>query len=84
MVRRVGIKEKVIFAGGVAQNECLRQLLSDKLDMEITIPKEPQIVGAFGAALLAKHGKKQKHVVNSQINQHSISKSRRNNGQEGW
>ncbi|MFC2051664.1 acyl-CoA dehydratase activase [Chloroflexota bacterium] len=68
MIRRVGIKEKVIFAGGVAQNECLRQLLSDKLGAEITVPAEPQIVGALGAALLAKQGKEQKHIVNSQTN----------------
>ncbi len=60
MTRRVGVKEKVVFAGGVAQNECLHQLLSDRLGVEITVPREPQIVGALGAALLAKHGGKQK------------------------
>jgi predicted CoA-substrate-specific enzyme activase len=54
MVRRVGIKERVVFAGGAALNKCLQILLSRKLNVEITIPAEPQIVGALGAALLAK------------------------------
>jgi predicted CoA-substrate-specific enzyme activase len=56
MVRRVGLRERVIFAGGVAQNRCLHELLSERLDVEITVPSEPQIVGALGAALMAGDG----------------------------
>ncbi|MFH0769184.1 MAG: acyl-CoA dehydratase activase [Chloroflexota bacterium] len=54
MVRRVGIKERVIFAGGASLNKCLSRLLSQKLDTELTMPDFPQIVGALGAAILAK------------------------------
>ncbi len=54
MVRRIGPKERVIFAGGAALNRCLHQLLSEKLGVEVTLPPEPQIVGALGAALLAE------------------------------
>ena len=54
MVRRVGFKDRVVFAGGVARNRCIHRLLSDKLGTEITIPESPQIVGALGAALLAR------------------------------
>jgi predicted CoA-substrate-specific enzyme activase len=54
MVRRVGIKERVIFAGGAALNKCLQMLLAQKLGVNLTVPAEPQIVGALGAALLAK------------------------------
>jgi len=54
MARRVGLKERIVFAGGVAQNRCLHQLLCNKLNVEITIPPEPQIVGALGAALWAR------------------------------
>ena len=54
MVRRVGIKERVVFAGGAALNKCLQILLNRKLEVELTVPAEPQIVGALGAALLAK------------------------------
>lgn len=53
MARRVGPKERVVFAGGGALNRCLRQLLSRKLGLELTVPQEPQIVGALGAALVA-------------------------------
>jgi predicted CoA-substrate-specific enzyme activase len=53
MVRRVGLKEKAVFAGGAAHNGCLKQLLGDKLGVEITVPEQPQLVGALGAALLA-------------------------------
>ncbi len=54
MTRRVGIKERVVFAGGGALNKCLRRLVGEKLDVELAVPPEPQIVGAIGAAILAK------------------------------
>ena len=53
MVRRVGIKERVVFAGGAALNQCLNRLVGEKLNIELTVPREPQIVGAIGAAILA-------------------------------
>jgi activator of 2-hydroxyglutaryl-CoA dehydratase len=53
MARRVGVKERVVFAGGAALNQCLRQLVGDKLGVELTIPLNPQTVGAVGAAILA-------------------------------
>lgn len=54
MVRRIGLKDRIIFAGGAALNRCLRQLIGEKLGVEITVPSDPQIVGALGAALLTK------------------------------
>ncbi|MFC2016655.1 BadF/BadG/BcrA/BcrD ATPase family protein, partial [Chloroflexota bacterium] len=65
MARRVGLKEKIIFAGGAALNKCLGQLLNEKLGVEVTVPHEPQIVGALGAALLAKR-KQLKEEANDQ------------------
>jgi activator of 2-hydroxyglutaryl-CoA dehydratase len=53
MARRVGIKEKVVFAGGGALNKCLRKLVGEKLGVELTVPAQPQIVGAIGAAIIA-------------------------------
>jgi predicted CoA-substrate-specific enzyme activase len=53
MVRRVGPKERFVFAGGVAQNPCLQQLFATSLEISLTVPDEPQIVGALGAALYA-------------------------------
>ncbi len=54
MARRVGIKERVVFAGGVAQNRCLQKLLGEELGVALTVPENPQLVGALGAALLAE------------------------------
>jgi predicted CoA-substrate-specific enzyme activase len=55
MARRVGIKGKVVFAGGASLNRCLGSLLGEKLDMELIVPNSPQLVGALGAALLARY-----------------------------
>jgi predicted CoA-substrate-specific enzyme activase len=54
MVRRVGVQERFIFAGGVAHNPCLQQLFSQALDVPLIVPADPQIVGALGAALHAR------------------------------
>lgn len=55
MVRRVGVQERFVFAGGVANNPCLQQLFSESFDVSLTVPDEPQTVGALGAAL---HGER--------------------------
>ncbi len=54
MARRIGIKERIVFAGGAALNSCLCRLVGEKLGTKLAVPAEPQIVGALGAALLAK------------------------------
>lgn len=53
MVRRVGVRDRLVFAGGVAQNLCLQQLFSQALGIPLTVPESPQTVGALGAALHA-------------------------------
>ncbi|MEA1934627.1 MAG: acyl-CoA dehydratase activase [Thermodesulfobacteriota bacterium] len=53
MLKRVSVKEPILFAGGVALNPCMRNLLESVLDTSILIPESPQMVGALGAALLA-------------------------------
>lgn len=53
MVRRVGVRERFVFAGGVAHNPCLQRLFAKALDVPVTVPTDPQIVGALGAALYA-------------------------------
>ena len=53
MIRRVGVRERFVFAGGVAQNPCLQRLFSQALDIPLTVPDNPQTVGALGAALHA-------------------------------
>ena len=53
MVRRVGLQERFVFAGGAAHNPCLQRLLAEELDVPLTVPDSPQTVGALGAALHA-------------------------------
>jgi predicted CoA-substrate-specific enzyme activase len=53
MVRRVGVRERLVFAGGVALNPCLKSLFSQALGVQLTVPDSPQTVGALGAALHA-------------------------------
>jgi predicted CoA-substrate-specific enzyme activase len=54
MVRRVGVKDTVVFAGGGSFNKCLVKLLEQKLVKSLTVPDSPQTVGALGAALLTR------------------------------
>ena len=56
MIRRAGLREKVVFAGGGAYNQCLWRLLEQELETKLIIPESPQTVGALGAALIAKSG----------------------------
>jgi predicted CoA-substrate-specific enzyme activase len=56
MIRRTGVREKVVFAGGGSYNLCLRRLLEQELETRLTVPDSPQAVGALGAALIAASG----------------------------
>jgi len=53
MMKRVSVAKPILFAGGVAKNPCIHQLLEKSLDRKIMVPENPQMVGALGAALLA-------------------------------
>jgi predicted CoA-substrate-specific enzyme activase len=54
MVRRVGVHQRFVFAGGVAHNPCLQELFAAALGVPLSVPDDPQIVGALGAALHAE------------------------------
>jgi predicted CoA-substrate-specific enzyme activase len=53
MLGRIGIRKRVVFAGGVAKNPCMVALLGKRLGQELIIPDEPQLIGSIGAALSA-------------------------------
>lgn len=53
MAKRMGIKEKVAFTGGVAMNQGVRRALQEELGCEVMVPHICQYTGALGAALLA-------------------------------
>ena len=55
MVKRLGAVAPIAFAGGVAKNSGVIQAIESLLNSgKLIIPQEPQIVGALGAALLAR------------------------------
>jgi len=53
MVHRIGLQEPVMLTGGVALNRGVVKALEEKLGTTISVPSNPQIVGALGAALFA-------------------------------
>ena len=57
MGRRVGFKPDMVFTGGVAKNVGAKRALEEETGMDFSVPDEPQIVGALGAALLAREEK---------------------------
>lgn len=54
MMKCVGIREPVVFTGGVAKNVGMVTALQKELKTKLLVPSEPQMVGALGAALLAQ------------------------------
>lgn len=53
LIAQVGRHFPVVMTGGVAQNPAAVHFLARALDHEVLVPAQPQIVGAYGAALLA-------------------------------
>lgn len=53
LAKRLGVKDDVVMTGGVAQNAGVVHALERVLHVNITIPDNPQINGALGAALYA-------------------------------
>ncbi|MBS4025922.1 MAG: 3-hydroxyacyl-ACP dehydratase [Clostridia bacterium] len=58
MVGRIGLTEPVVFAGGGAKNVGLVALVEAELGVSCLIFGEPQLVGAYGAALAVEKGYK--------------------------
>ena len=53
MVKRVGLSPPVAMAGGVAKNMGVVKAIEEEIGEPLVVPREPQIVGALGAAILA-------------------------------
>ncbi|MCD5406855.1 MAG: acyl-CoA dehydratase activase [Desulfotomaculum sp.] len=47
----------IVFTGGVAQNQALKQIISKELNIEVIVPEYPQYVGAIGCAVIANKSK---------------------------
>lgn len=53
MLKRVSVAEPLVFAGGVAWNPCMVQMLQEATGKTVLVPDAPQMVGALGAGLIA-------------------------------
>ncbi|MFW6120153.1 MAG: acyl-CoA dehydratase activase, partial [Petrotogales bacterium] len=53
LYRRIRGEEPVAFTGGVARNNSVKKALEKELNITLHVPKNPDIVGAYGAALFA-------------------------------
>ncbi|WP_051194460.1 acyl-CoA dehydratase activase [Nocardia jiangxiensis] len=54
LVALVGKRTPVVLTGGVAKNPAAIEFLAQALDTPVIVPRDPQVTGAFGAALLAR------------------------------
>lgn len=54
LARGTGIKPPLMLSGGVAHSRAVRAFLSEELGHEVQLPDEPQLMGAYGAALFAR------------------------------
>lgn len=51
--KRIKFEKEVMMTGGVARNIGVVRAIEEKLGVEVIVPKEPDICGALGAALIA-------------------------------
>jgi len=54
MVGRIPVRDTVVLTGGVARNAGVARMLEEKLGHAIFVPKQAQLAGAIGAALIAQ------------------------------
>lgn len=57
MAKRMGLRERIAFVGGVAKNAGMKAALERELGVTLFVPFEPQVTGALGAALAARTNK---------------------------
>jgi len=54
MTSRTGLEPEVVFTGGVARNSGVVNALAKQLGCRLSVPEEPEITAALGAALFAR------------------------------
>lgn len=53
MIRSVGLVPPLMLSGGVVKNPAIRRMLEEETGERAIIPRYPQLMGAYGAALIA-------------------------------
>jgi len=53
MIRAVGMVPPLMLSGGVVRNQAIPKLLEEETGQQVVVPRDPQLMGAYGAALIA-------------------------------
>jgi predicted CoA-substrate-specific enzyme activase len=53
MIRSVGLTPPLMLSGGVVQNPAIPHMLWEETGEKVLLPEHPQLMGAYGAALIA-------------------------------
>ena len=53
MIRTVGLVPPLMLSGGVVQNQAIARMLEEETGEQVIVPRHPQLMGAYGAALIA-------------------------------
>jgi len=53
MIHTVGLTPPLMLSGGVVRNQAVPRLLEEETGEDVLIPRSPQLMGAYGAALIA-------------------------------
>jgi predicted CoA-substrate-specific enzyme activase len=56
MVHSVGFSSPLMLSGGVVQNPLIAAMFAEELQTQVILPQYPQLMGAFGAALIGLDG----------------------------
>ncbi len=52
MIYAIGIRPPLMLSGGVAKNRMVVQMIEEETGETVLLPEDPQIIGAYGAAVL--------------------------------
>ncbi len=52
MIRTVGLTSPLMLSGGVVRNPAIARLLEEEIGQPVVVPNNPQLMGAYGAALI--------------------------------
>lgn len=69
MVKSVGFRADFTVTGGVAKNEAVVRYLEAEFGPAMQLPHDPQIMGAFGAALIARERALESSTKGSEVRQ---------------
>lgn len=51
LARSTGVSPPLMLSGGVARSAAVRHMLGEALEADVSLPEQPQLMGAYGAAL---------------------------------